>query len=102
MKSSDTKEKKLDVLLKTQQIMHRELLFNLKFHAFLTGFMTLKLKNLNERIKQALEMWELGKITELTVNEEYQKEQRRKREEEEGKAAEDARKRAEAFKAVNQ
>jgi hypothetical protein len=51
MKSSDTIEKRLDALLKTKQIMQREQLFNVKFYAFLMGFMTLKLKNLNDKIK---------------------------------------------------
>jgi hypothetical protein len=50
MKDSDTPEKKLDVILKTQEIMQRELLFNVQFYAFLTCFMTLKLKNLNEKM----------------------------------------------------
>ena len=63
MKISDTIDKRLDVVLKTQEIMHRELLFNIKFYAFLAGFMTLKLKNLNDKIKQAMVMWALGKIT---------------------------------------
>jgi len=74
MKTSDTIEKRLDVVLKTQEIMQRELLFNVKFYAFLMGFMTLKLKNLNDKIKQAMELWALGKITEKSLDEEYQQE----------------------------
>jgi hypothetical protein len=54
--------------------MQRELLFNVKFYAFLMGFMTLKLKNLNDKIKQAMELWALGKITENSLDEEYQQE----------------------------
>ena len=50
MKDSDTPEKKLDVVLKTQEILHRELLFSVQFYSFLAGFMTLKLKNLNEKM----------------------------------------------------
>ena len=71
MKSSDTIEKRLDALLKTKQIMQREQLFNVKFYAFLMGFMTLKLKNLNDKIKQAMELWALGKITKNSLDEEY-------------------------------
>lgn len=51
--------------------MHREILFDVKFYAFLTGFMTLKLKNLNDKMKQAMELWALGKITKESTDEEY-------------------------------
>jgi hypothetical protein len=54
--------------------MQRELLFNVKFYAFLMGFMTLKMKNLNDKIKQAMELWALEKITEKSLDEEYQQE----------------------------
>jgi hypothetical protein len=37
--------------------MHRELLINVQFYAFLNGLMTLKLQNLNDKMKQALELW---------------------------------------------
>ncbi len=38
MKESDTSEKQMDVLLKTQDIMHKEMLFNVQFYAFLNAF----------------------------------------------------------------
>ena len=98
MKDSDTPEKKIDVVLKTQEIMHRELLFNVQFYAFLTGFMTLKLKNLNDKMKQAMELWALGQITQENTDDEFIKEKERQRLEEEAKKAEEARQRAEAFR----
>ncbi len=98
MKDSDTEEKKIDVVMKTQEIMHREILFNVQFYAFLTGFMTLKLKNLNDKMKQAMDLWGLGLITRENTDDEYIKEKERQRLEEESKKAEDARKRAEAFR----
>ena len=98
MKDSDTQEKKLDVLLKTQEIMHREVLFNVQFYAFLAGFMALKLKNLNDKIKQVMELWELGQITEANTDDQFLKEKERLRLEEEARKAEEARQRAEAFR----
>ena len=53
----------MDVLLKTQDIMHREQLYKVQFFAFLNGYLNLKLKNLNDKLKQAMELWALGQIT---------------------------------------
>lgn len=71
--------------------MHRELLFNVQFYAFLSGFMTLKLKNLNDKIKQSMELWELGQITAENTDDQFLKEKERLRLEEEAKQAEEAR-----------
>jgi hypothetical protein len=74
MKNADTLEKRMDVLLKTQDIMYSESLYNIEFFAFLNGFLHLKLKNLNDKIKQALELWAIGQITLENTNEEFFKE----------------------------
>jgi hypothetical protein len=39
--------------------------------------MTLKLKNLNEKIKQSLELWALGHITPENTEDDYIKEKER-------------------------
>ena len=57
MSESDTTEKRMDVLLKTSEIMHKEELFDLQFYGFLSGLMHLKLKFLQQNIKQAIERW---------------------------------------------
>jgi hypothetical protein len=71
--------------------MHREVLFNVQFYAFLAGFMALKLKNLNDKIKQVMELWELGQITEANTDDQFLKEKERLRLEEEARKAEEAR-----------
>ncbi len=53
--------------------------------------MTLKLKNLNDKMKQAMELWALGQITRENTDDEFIKEKERLRLEEEAKKAEEAR-----------
>ena len=38
LKGADTAEKQIDVLLKTKEIMQKELLFDVQFYAFLNGY----------------------------------------------------------------
>jgi hypothetical protein len=53
--------------------------------------MALKLKNLNDKIKQVMELWELGQITEANTDDQFLKEKERLRLEEEARKAEEAR-----------
>ena len=53
--------------------------------------MALKLKNLNDKIKQSMELWELGQITAENTDDQFLKEKERLRLEEEAKQAEEAR-----------
>ena len=51
MRESETREKKIDCLLKTKDIMQRELLLDVQFYAFLTAYMNLKMKNVEEELQ---------------------------------------------------
>ena len=60
MTESDTLEKKIDILLKTKEIMQKEALFDVQFYAFLNGLMHLKMNNLQDAVTQAIDRWNQG------------------------------------------
>ena len=57
MKDATTPEKQVDALLRTQVIMQKELLFDIEFYAFLNAYMHLKIKNVEDDLKNAVEKW---------------------------------------------
>ena len=54
MIESDTTEKRLDVVFKTNEILQKEALLDVQFYAFFNGLLHLKLKHLLQNIKQAM------------------------------------------------
>lgn len=54
MKDATTPEKQVDALLRTQVIMQKELLFDIEFYAFLNAYMHLKIKNVEDDLKNAV------------------------------------------------
>jgi hypothetical protein len=66
MKQSDTPEKQIDTLIKTTSIMQKEKLFDVEFYAFLNAFLYLKMRNLEEDIKHAMEKWKLEEANQVT------------------------------------
>lgn len=57
MKDATTPEMRLDTVIKTTSIMQKEKLFDVQFYAFLNAYLYLKMKNLEEDIKHAMEKW---------------------------------------------
>ena len=49
-----TEEEKVDTLLRTQTIMLKEELFDVQFFAFLNAIMHLKMKNVEEDLRNAV------------------------------------------------
>jgi hypothetical protein len=53
--------------------MHQEKMLQIMFYTLLPGLMTIRMRNLNYKVKQAMDMWELGKITaELVDDDQFQ------------------------------
>jgi len=52
--AAKTEEEKVDIVLKTQVIMQKEDLFDVQFFAFLNAIMHLKMKNVEEDLKNAI------------------------------------------------